>query len=171
MRKINPALITFALSLALTPAAFAFDAVVRTCHDGDTCTLADGTRVRVHAVDAPETDQPYGPQAGALINQLVAGRHVDVRPTGDRSYGRIVADMVLPDGRDVGAVMVERGYAWVETRWNNNPTLPVRERAAQAAHLGLWADANPIPPWEWRHEHEHRFFAHTSHRTWGHGDD
>src|SRR5215472_3572705 len=101
MRKSSFILIVLALSLALAPAAFAFDAVVRNCHDGDTCTLANGLRVRVHAIDAPELDQPYGDQARAVINQLVAGHHVDVLPTGERSYDRIVADMVLPDGRDV----------------------------------------------------------------------
>jgi hypothetical protein len=29
--------------------------------------------------------------------------------------------------------MVERGYAWVEVRWSNDPSLRVRERAAQTA--------------------------------------
>jgi endonuclease YncB( thermonuclease family) len=96
----------------------------------------------------------------ALINQLVTGHHVDVRPTVDRSYNRIVADLVLPDRRSVGAVMVERGYAWVEARCNNDPSMPTREHAAQQAHLGLWADAHPR---EWRHEHGH---THVLQRTW-----
>jgi endonuclease YncB( thermonuclease family) len=71
-------------TFTLGPAAWAYDAVVSTCHDGDTCTLADGTRIRLHAIDVPELDQPYGPQAGALINSLIAGRHVDVRLTVNR---------------------------------------------------------------------------------------
>jgi micrococcal nuclease len=139
------------LALSATP-AFAFDAVVAACHDGDTCTLTDGTRIRLHAVDAPELDQPYGLQAHALINRLVAGQHVDVRPTGDLSYGRTVADIYL-SGRSVGGEMVAAGLAWVEPRWNTDASTPARQAAAQAAHLGLWADSAAVPPWQWRHEH------------------
>src|SRR5262245_43711872 len=146
-----------AFTLLFVHTAYAFDAIVSTCHDGDTCTLADGTRVRLHAIDAPELDQPFGDQARTLINQLVAGHHVDVRPTGDYSYHRMVADLVLTDGRDVAAIMVSGGLAWVEARWNTDPSQPARQLAAQQAHHGLWADANAIPPWVWRHEHAHSF--------------
>ncbi|HGW6802095.1 TPA: hypothetical protein ACNBMB_004875, partial [Escherichia coli] len=27
------------------------------------------------------------------------------------------------------------------------------QREAQEQKRGLWADANPVPPWEWRHEY------------------
>jgi micrococcal nuclease len=160
--------ITLALLAAATP-AFAFDAAVTRCHDGDTCTLADGERVRLHAIDAPELDQPYGDQARVLINRLVAGQHVDVRPTGDRSYGRMVADIGFLDcstsvpagadrhcqARDVGTVMVSAGLAWEERRWDNNQAsrLVERQAEAQAAHRGLWAGVDPVPPWTWRHQH------------------
>ena len=36
--------------------------------DGDTIVLMDRTRVRVHGIDAPERDQPYGPIATAPLN-------------------------------------------------------------------------------------------------------
>jgi endonuclease YncB( thermonuclease family) len=147
--------LTCALLLAPAHAAWAYDAVVDHCVDGDRCMLTNGGHVRLHAIDAPELDQPYGPQAGALINQLIAGRHVDVRPTGDSSYGRTVADLIMSDGENVGVIMVERGLAWVEVRWNTDPEQPARERVARENHLGLWADAHPTAPWEWRHEHEH----------------
>ena len=32
----------------------------------------------------------------------------------------------------------------------DNPRLAAAERAARAAKRGLWADAKPVPPWEWR---------------------
>jgi micrococcal nuclease len=152
------AIIALALAATLlSPAAFAYEATVVSCHDGDTCALADGTRIRLHAIDAPELDQPGGEQARVLINQLVAGHQVDVRPAGDRSYRRVVADIALPDGRDVGATMVSAGLAWEERRWDNNPAnhLVERQEAAQRAHLGLWADPSAIPPWTWRHMHMH----------------
>jgi endonuclease YncB( thermonuclease family) len=43
--------------------------------DGDTIVLMDGTRVRLHGIDAPERDQPYGDIATAALNDMV-GRSV-----------------------------------------------------------------------------------------------
>jgi endonuclease YncB( thermonuclease family) len=149
---------TVALGLAFAAAqAHAWPATVEACHDGDTCSAVtnDGQRVtiRLHGVDAPELDQPYGAQARLLINSQVAGQHVDVRPTGDTSYGRTIADIVLPGGRDVGTALVASGAAWVEQRWNHDPAAYAAQGNAQRAHLGLWADAAAIPPLQWRHEH------------------
>jgi hypothetical protein len=48
-----------------------------------------------------------------MVSALVIGRHVDLRPA-DRSHDRLVADIVLRDGRIVGAVLVGEGAAWVD---------------------------------------------------------
>jgi endonuclease YncB( thermonuclease family) len=124
---IDHALIAGTIALGLTFAAsqaHAWPATAEACHDGDTCTVisATGQRVviRLHGVDAPELDQPYGAQARLLVNSLVAGQHVDIRPTGDLSYGRTVADIVLPGG-SVGTALVASGAAWVEQRWEPRP--------------------------------------------------
>jgi endonuclease YncB( thermonuclease family) len=106
-------------------------------------------------VDAPELDQPYGAQARLLINSLVAGQRVEVKRTGDLSNGRTVADIVLPSGRDVGTTLVASGAAWVEQRWNHDRAAYAAQGNAQWAHLGLWADAAAVPPWQWRAEHAH----------------
>ena len=117
---------TIALGLAFAASqASAWPATAEACHDGDTCTVISdsGQRVtiRLHGVDASELDQPYGAQARPLINSLVAGQRVEVRPTGELSYGRSVADIVLPSGRDVSTTLVASGAAWVEQRWNHTP--------------------------------------------------
>jgi endonuclease YncB( thermonuclease family) len=40
--------------------------------------------------------------------------------------------------------------AWVFDRYVKDRSLyPLQERA-RAQRLGLWADAQPMPPWEWR---------------------
>jgi len=114
---------TVALGLAFAASqASAWPATAEACHDGDTCTVISdsGQRftIRLHGVDAPELDQPYGAQARLLINSLVAGQRVEVKRTGDLSNGRTVADIVLPSGRDVGTTLVASGAAWVEQRWN-----------------------------------------------------
>ena len=142
------------LSLVLGASqAWAFDAVITACHDGDTCSAiaADGSRsqVQLRGVDAPELDQPFGTQARSLMVQLVVGRHVDVRPAG-RSDDQVVADLFLRDGRDVGRVLVTAGAAWVEPGYSTDPETPGRQAAAQQSRLGLWRNASAVPPWQWR---------------------
>jgi endonuclease YncB( thermonuclease family) len=153
---------TLILSLALGGSqAWAFAAVITACHDGDTCSAvtADGQHVRLHGVDAPELDQPFGTQSRALVTQLVVGHHVDVRPAG-RSHDRLVADLRLRDGRDVGGLLVAAGAAWVEPGYfptNPESEVPDRQAAAQRLRLGLWRNASAVPPWEWRHTHGQTF--------------
>jgi micrococcal nuclease len=159
---------TVALGVAFAASqASAWPATAEACHDGDTCTVVSdsGQRltIRLHGIDAPELDQSFGPQARLMINSLVAGHRVDVRPTGDLSYGRTVADLVLPGGRDVGAALVASGAAWVEQRWNHNPAAYNAQATAQGAHLGLWADPAAVPPWEWRHSHAPAGYSHHFH--------
>ena len=40
--------------------------------------------------------------------------------------------------------------AWHYTRYSKDARLAAAEREARAAGRGLWADREPVPPWEWR---------------------
>ena len=64
-------------------------------------------------------------------------------------YGRIVAHAEA-GGLDVGREMVRGGWAWTYTAYARDPMLPELERTARAQRAGLWADAVPVAPWEWR---------------------
>ncbi|EHL97191.1 nuclease-like protein [Acetobacteraceae bacterium AT-5844] len=65
----------------------------------------------------------------------------------DRTVGRIYTGPV-----DVNAEMVRQGMAWVYTRYNRDPELPRLQAEAKAARRGLWREANPVPPWDWRRQ-------------------
>ena len=60
--------------------------------------------------------------------------------------------MILPDGTNVNHTLVkEDGWCW----WYRNyaPADTVLERLeseARAELKGVWADPQPVPPWEWR---------------------
>ncbi len=122
--------------------------------DGDTLTVrTDGgrrVRVRLAGIDAPEHDQPYGVAATRSLAGLALNRVVRVRVVAEDDYGRTVG-AVRSGGRDLDAEQVRRGMAWVYRRYARSRRLYALEAEAKQARRGLWADSNPIPPWDWRH--------------------
>ena len=146
-------------ALPLLPAAQASDApvlpgVVVGIVDGDTVDvrLQSGMiRLRLHAVDAPERDQPQGAAAKQALSTLVYGRNVDVEPFEQDRYDRLVGRLWL-GGLDVNAEMIKRGQAWVYRRYADDSAYCAYEKSARDLRRGLWslpADQR-VAPWEWR---------------------
>ena len=94
--------------------------------DGDTIEvvaaiwpgLATHARVRLASIDTPELNSPCdGARARALqarevVENAVAGvaiRLVHIRP--EHAYGRILADVQLSDGSDLGDLLLKLGLA------------------------------------------------------------
>ncbi len=94
--------------------------------DGDTLEvvaniwpgLSTRARVRLASIDAPELTSPCAGarvkalEARKLVENAVAGvvlRLVRVRP--EYAYGRILADVQLSDGTDLGALLLSVGLA------------------------------------------------------------
>jgi len=118
--------------------------------DGDTVCMRDGTKVRLHGIDTPERDQPYGKQATRNLDKLISGTVFVVEKDTDR-YGRLVGTLCTPEGVNVNLEMVCNGSAWWYSRYaKNNRAMASCQDEAEEAGLGLWADDDPIPPWEWR---------------------
>ncbi len=120
--------------------------------DGDSLVVDSGGHrvdVRLAAIDAPESNQPSGDEARSALSSLVSGKEVELRLVGGDAYRRVVAH-VLVDGVDVNAEMVRRGLAWVPRDYDPPPHLLRQEDEARAAGVGLWAEAEPTPPWVWR---------------------
>lgn len=61
--------------------------------------------------------------------------------------------IILPTGRILQKELVAEGLAWV---WPKYCKLPIclewseTETQARENKVGLWQDAEPVPPWEWR---------------------
>ncbi len=71
------------------------DVVVRVS-DGDTFTLADGRRVRLLGVDAPEMGRCASVEAKNRLSQLVLGKRVRLKDIGYHDdYGRILASVLV----------------------------------------------------------------------------
>jgi endonuclease YncB( thermonuclease family) len=122
--------------------------------DGDTADirLASGMiRVRLHAIDAPERDQPHGEASKQALSKLVFGRTVAVEPFEQDRYDRLVARLWL-DETDVNAELVKQGAAWIYRRYAGDAAYCAYEKGARDLRRGLWAlpvSQRPAP-WEWR---------------------
>ena len=141
----------------------------RTClvvgvSDGDTITARcgfpgsyDQVKVRINGVDAPEKKQPFGQRAKEAMSDLVFGRSVDLACHKVDRYGRSVCKVSV-NGRDVGLEMLALGMAWwyrsyaKEQSREDRANYETMEAQARESRLGLWRDANPVAPWEWRKE-------------------
>ena len=79
------------------------------------------------------------------------GREVTLQMHGLDNYGRTIADVLLLDGTDVNLTLVKDGWCWWYQKYApDNVTLAELQRRARRSGLGLWADPDPVPPWEWR---------------------
>jgi endonuclease YncB( thermonuclease family) len=82
---------------------------------------------------------------------LVFRREVSLNTHGKDKYGRSLADVLLPDGTNVNHTLVKDGWCWWYRKYaNGDVMLEELETRARAAGIGLWADRQPVPPWEWR---------------------
>ena len=87
---------------------------------------------------------------------MVFGKTVTVDTGKTDRYGREVGK-VLVDGVDANLEQLKKGLAWHYKAYEREQTPSGRrnyaaaEKDAAAARLGLWQDAEPVPPWEWRH--------------------
>ncbi len=130
-----------------------FVARVIAVHEGDRLTIHYQGRkdvVYLREVDCPELKQPYGVQAKHATAAYIANREVVVRELRQDRQGRMVADILLRDGRQVAHELVKEGLAWVQPGEIQNQTLKDMEELARASGTGLWSEPNPVPPWKWK---------------------
>jgi endonuclease YncB( thermonuclease family) len=147
---------------------FALPATADTLHgrvvrilDGDTVEVQDSAshteRVRLGGIDAPEKSQPFGTQAKQRMAALSGGQTVSVDWTKRDRNGRIVGKLIL-NGQDLGLTMVNTGLAWWYRKYANEQLAAdqliyaAAEQTARTAKRGLWAVADPVAPWDYRHQ-------------------
>jgi len=151
-------LITFIVLLLLPTSALAevLSGKVVGIADGDTITILDSNKtqhkIRLYGIDTPEKGQAFGNASKKHISGLVAGKTVDVTSYDIDKYRRIVG-VVSVNGVNVNKSLIGAGLAWQYRKyckasfcddWLN------LEKKAKSSKIGLWADHDPVPPWEWR---------------------
>jgi micrococcal nuclease len=130
-------------------------------HDGDTLEVKGLGKVRLLGIDCPEMegtsrDRFYRDKfnippsalrrtARAALNfniQQVKGQQVTLQFDGSRRdhYGRLLAYVILPDGRCLNRVLLEKGLATVYRRFDfrRKDDFFTAEQEARRSGLGMW---------------------------------
>lgn len=122
--------------------------------DGDTFVLLmDGKEqvIRLAHIDCPEKKQPYGNKAKQFASGLCFGKYAKLIHNNkyDRNK-RLIAEIILPGGRNVNKEMVKNGLAWHFKKFSANKEYAQLEIEARTNKAGLWSEPKPIAPWRWR---------------------
>jgi micrococcal nuclease len=127
--------------------------------DGDTIRVRSANQtltVRLSCIDSPEMSQrPYGQASANRLKQLLpVGQAVSLQVVDTDRYGRTVAK-VFTGRTSVNLILVQEGQAAVYRQYLSGcPDLRDRllkaEASAKARRLGLWAQSNPVMPWDFR---------------------
>ena len=126
--------------------------------DGDTFKInIDGIEmaVRLWGIDAPEMDQPGGPEARSYLGNLVPpDSKVEIHPLNMDRYGRIVGSVDNGGKWAVNVLMTAYGWAYEYKKYSagGNGCLEEAERAARGSRMGMWSNRmnGETRPWEHR---------------------
>jgi micrococcal nuclease len=148
-----PGMVVFWLSWSLVCAAQTFTGRVVGVADGDTVTvLLEGNRpqkIRLAGIDAPEKNQAFGSRAKQALSEKIFNRTVTVVSNSTDRYRRWVCDIHFED-RWINREMIAEGWAWWYHQYSTSKILAQAETDAHAQKRGLWSDAQPQPPWDFR---------------------
>lgn len=155
VRRFGPSLCV----LLFTATVYADCGPVTAVYDGDTLAVAASGRVRLLGIDVPETDasprdavyRRQGVSAGGLrrsataakayVRRVALGNQVCLEKEGGRDpYGRLLAYVILADGRNLNRELLDAGYAAVYRRFDfsrKEEFLAAEARARQKGR-GMW---------------------------------
>jgi endonuclease YncB( thermonuclease family) len=152
--------LTLLIFFSLNAFALDFTGKVVGVIDGDTIDVLDQSktlhRIRLAGIDAPEHSQPFGKRSKEHLSEIVFGKQVKVEYNKKDRFERAVGKIFV-NGIDANLSQVKSGFAWHYSKYAKEQSAEDRalyattENAARLNHLGLWRDAKPTPPWDFRH--------------------
>lgn len=114
---------------------------------GDVITVRsqDATfQVRLDGIDAPEPKQKFAVESRKALKSSVYRKFVTVECAESEKDGAVRGHVLL-EGQWINRQQAADGWAWSE---GSSIVLGDAEATARSARVGLWADENPIPPWD-----------------------
>ncbi|MDR9466783.1 thermonuclease family protein [Marinospirillum sp.] len=127
-------------------------------YDADTLTLADGRRVRLLGIDAPElgrrgdAHEPFALEGRDYLRGLMeeADHQVLIHQGEEKQdrHGRLLAYLFLPDGRNINRLLLEQGYVmqvFIAPDTDYAKCLQSHEDQARQQRLGIWSQKEYQP--------------------------
>jgi micrococcal nuclease len=109
-RRVETILMGLLLSWPCVSVGASLTGEVVSVLDGDTLEVLNGhhaERIRLSGIDCPEKGQAFGQRAKQAASNLAFGKDVIIQTHGRDKYGRTLADVLLPDGTNVGRNLVK----------------------------------------------------------------
>jgi len=114
--------------------------------DGDTVVLHNGTIVRYVGITSPETGEPFEKEATEANRKLVEGNTVKLEYDNYKAdkFGRILAYLITPDGKNMSIEMARLGMASVVIYQHKKPfiyqdQLLKAQEEAKKEKRGVWS--------------------------------
>lgn len=159
--------------------AYAWEAVVEHVSDGDSFVVrrsdvkstlrsrGSKEKIRLYGIDAPERGQAFSRVSRDNLHKLLQGT-LDINVLYHDKFGRAVALVKSTKTANFGSanesagkygsitvneIQIRDGMAWMYSLFCKESFCPewkALENDARSARKGLWRDAKPIPPWDWK---------------------
>lgn len=126
---------------------------VSAVESGDLLTVqASGAQkeIRLYGVDCPEPGQPFADKAKDYITQKSLNKEVSVDVKATDSAGKTVG-VAVSEYVNLNQSLLEAGLAWWDSQ--NTPSdnaFKALNAKAIVSKAGLWSDAAPLAPWDYR---------------------
>jgi micrococcal nuclease len=121
--------------------------------DGDTIEMivnGKSTKIRLFDIDCPEKKQPFGQVAKAYVAKLAFNKYATLSDNKKKDRNGRVLSTVHVGAINLNQEMVKAGLAWHFKRYSKRKDFALLEAKARQDRRGLWADPNPIAPWDYR---------------------
>lgn len=108
-------------------------------------------------IDTPKTGQPYQRRARRASLKLFRGKEMNFKVVSRNGY-QFECGFLFDGEKDLGLEMIKLGMAWYDgDDFERADEYRAAELEAREAKLGLWADDDPVPPWEYFNEQQQAF--------------
>lgn len=117
--------------------------IVVSVPDGDSLDLADGRRIRLLGIDAPERGRCMADEARTFLTGQVLGRHIRLKEPVTDDFGRVLAHVFVGQTL-VSQLMLKEGLARYTFSAGSKSQYGIALKSAvdqaKAAKRGIWSD-------------------------------
>ncbi|MEQ8478427.1 thermonuclease family protein [Fulvivirga sp.] len=144
----------FFIFISASTIAQTFTGKVVNIIDGNTFEIIDDydevTKFMLSEVDCPELGQQLSEEAKVFSEQLILKKKVGVTVKGKDMWGNKLVVIELKNGDLLHEMLIREGLAWASRK--AEAKVAELEGKAKTDKKGIWAMAEPTPPWIYRRQ-------------------